>query len=337
MGVENKFARFMRNTGPARFLLPLGIVLIIVGIVITFIGSSTKDYIETKATVTNSYETPGSDMTSYTIDFTYEVDGNIQNGSITDTSARTGEFTIYYNPLDPAEYVESRINGLVGIVIIVVGVGTLGLAIYITVKKFKKSKAIDNIKLDDATIEAYKNRELLETEVEYYSLLDGHTLKPGYIIENKNRSPVYEAINTKNIPALPREFEFVNHHTNKTTVHKVTRPFDSTVNDEVFSVSSSFKFDGQNIWDLLHSKGIKIETDLTSIFPKIRYNIFLAGEKIARVETSSKYVHEEDEEDKKIKIPVGRYFYRIWTREADLELLFLTIFAISETNQTVVE
>ena len=27
--MENKFARFMRNTGPARFLIPAGIILII--------------------------------------------------------------------------------------------------------------------------------------------------------------------------------------------------------------------------------------------------------------------------------------------------------------------
>jgi hypothetical protein len=34
---------------------------------------------------------------------------------------------------------------------------------------------------------------------------------------------------------------------------------------------------------------------------------------------------------------VGRYYYRIWTDTDDLETLFLTVFAISETEQAVVE
>lgn len=32
MVTENKFARIMRNTGPARFFVPMGIILIVVGI-----------------------------------------------------------------------------------------------------------------------------------------------------------------------------------------------------------------------------------------------------------------------------------------------------------------
>ena len=32
MGFENRIARIMRNTGPARFFVPLGIILIVFGI-----------------------------------------------------------------------------------------------------------------------------------------------------------------------------------------------------------------------------------------------------------------------------------------------------------------
>ena len=38
-----------------------------------------------------------------------------------------------------------------------------------------------------------------------------------------------------------------------------------------------------------------------------------------------------------MNIPVGRYYYRVWTNSNDFETLFLTIFAISETEQAVVE
>ena len=35
MKIENKFARLMRNTGPARFLVPLGIILIVFGVIMS--------------------------------------------------------------------------------------------------------------------------------------------------------------------------------------------------------------------------------------------------------------------------------------------------------------
>ena len=98
-----------------------------------------------------------------------------------------------------------------------------------------------------------------------------------------------------------------------------------------------YKFDGKNIWDILHDRGIRIDTDLHSIFPRVRYTLSLSGSFLATVETASKYVHEEDEAEHKVNIPVGRYFYRIWTDATDLDLILLTVFAISETEQAVVE
>ena len=44
----------MRNTGPARFLIPLGIVLIIFGIILP--GMKTDNYVETVGKVTNVEE-----------------------------------------------------------------------------------------------------------------------------------------------------------------------------------------------------------------------------------------------------------------------------------------
>ena len=57
----------------------------------------------------------------------------------------------------------------------------------------------------------------------------------------------------------------------------------------------------------------------------------------ARIETSGKYVHEDEAAQHKVNVPVGKFYYRVWTNSDDMETLFLTIFAISETEQTVVE
>jgi hypothetical protein len=115
--------------------------------------------------------------------------------------------------------------------------------------------------------------------------------------------------------------------------HTVTQ----TYNNEFFSMSSWFKFDGKNIWDLLHEKGIRIDTDLHNEFPKARYIVSLNGGFFATIETSGKFVHEEDAEQHKMNLPVGRYYYRCWTQSDDIELLFLVVFAISETEQVIVE
>ena len=55
------------------------------------------------------------------------------------------------------------------------------------------------------------------------------------------------------------------------------------------------------------------------------------------MERLSVYVHEDDEAQHKLKVPAGNMYYRFWTASDDLESLFLTIFAISECEQTVVE
>ena len=78
-------------------------------------------------------------------------------------------------------------------------------------------------------------------------------------------------------------------------------------------------------------------TNLVSKFPNLIYEVSKNSEPYARIETSGQYVHEDEAAEHAINIPVGRYYYRIWTATEDLETLFLTVFAISETEQTMVD
>ena len=343
MSFENKFARFMRNTGPGRFLIPVGIILIIVGILLFAFGGKAKDYVETTGKVINVVENEPIDTESnYTYDvyFKYEVETVEYENYFSNlgTKYNVGDtIKLYYLASDPSKVSNTKGTFLFGLIALGLGVAALVGGIVITILKFKKSKELDNMTLSDELKEKYANRPLSSEEQEYYSLYDKHVLKPGYIVEDKDRNVVYEARNTKNIPALTREFEFVNHYNNTTVKHKVGRPFDQSFNDEAFSMTSSFKFDGVNIWDYIHKQGVRIETDLTSSFPYFKYHILLDGEKIATIQVAGKNVHEEDAEDKKINIPIGQFYYRIWTKELDLDLVFLALFAISEANQSVVE
>ena len=59
MGIENKSARFLRNTGPARFFVPLGVILIIAGIIL--LGFKTDNYVESTGTIAEVTECPRSE------------------------------------------------------------------------------------------------------------------------------------------------------------------------------------------------------------------------------------------------------------------------------------
>ena len=76
MNIENKFARFMRNSGPARFFVPAGIILIVFGILT--LGFNTDNFEKTVGTITSVTEVPRTDTdeaTQYDVGFRYTVDG----------------------------------------------------------------------------------------------------------------------------------------------------------------------------------------------------------------------------------------------------------------------
>ena len=341
MNTENKFARFMRNTGPARFLIPVGIILIIFGIIL--LGFKTDKYAETVGKVTNVeqyLDNSGEEtQTQYNVSFDYTVDGVKYSDRFNGLSKayKVGDdIKVFYDPENPQKTTNSKGARTFGLVAIGVGaVATVG-GVLTAVKAFKKSKELDEqIKAAGGSlnIEPLPKSQLTE----YYVSYDGQMLRPGYIVEDGARNVVYEAKMEKNALVGARQFTFTDVRTGRSVDHEVGHTLTQSFNDELFSAKSTFKFDGEKIWDVLHSRGIRIQTNLTSKFPNMVYTIGRNGQFMATVETSGKYVHEEDAAEHTLNIPVGRYYYRVWTNETDLEDLFLTVFAISETEQTVVE
>ena len=340
MNTENKFARFMRNTGPARFLIPAGLILIIFGIIL--LGFKTGNYAETIGKVTKveqRLDHTGEDtQTVYDVDFDYTVDGTAYSSSFTGLGKayKVGDdIKVFYDPEAPQKTTNAK-SDLFGP--IAIGLGALALVggVLSAVKAFKKSKELDEqIKAagGSLTIEPLPKSELTE----YYVSYDGQMLKPGYIVEDAARNVVYEAKMEKNALVGARQFTFTDNRTGKTTDHEVGHTVTQSFNDELFSAKSSFKFDGEKIWDVLHGRGIRIQTNLVSKFPNMVYTVGKNGKFMATVETCGKYVHEEDAAEHTLNIPIGKYYYRVWTNETDLEDLFLAVFAISETEQTVVE
>lgn len=342
MNPENKFARILRNSGPARFFVPAGLLIIIVGIIL--LCMRTDNYIATTGRITSVTEGVYDDesgSTQYDVGFTYTVDGKEYTGEFYNMGgsfAVGDEIKVCYDPEDPTKTSASTVSGIVPPIVIAVGaVAALG-GILATVKAFKKSRELDEaLPGGRFPTELFDGVKTAPGVREIYVRYDGNTFKPGYIVEDADRKPLFEGKMTKNAMIGARTFEFVDHATGAVSEHEVGHTVTQGMTDEFFSAKSWFKFDGENVWDVLHSRGVRIATDMRSKFPYLVYNVIRDGAAFARIESSSMYVHEEDEAEHKFVVPTGRMFYRVWTAASDMETLFLTVFAISESEQTSVE
>lgn len=335
--MENKIARFMRNTGAIRFFLPLGIILVVLG---AFMVKTTPDqYAETLGRVTGVEQYREDDKDVCDIEFEYAVEGKKYTGvfyGLEDIMEAGDEVTVYYDPDEPGNISNSKHTGVIGIAMIAVGALAAVFGTLSSLKKIKKSRELDA----RAEAEGYPEearpvpKDML---TEYYVMFDGNSLKPGYIVEDDHRNVVYEAPMTKNSLVSKRIFAFSDLRRGITTEHEVGHTMTTSYSNEFFSENSWFSFDGKNIWDVLHDCGIRISTDIHSQFPKAIYTVSLNGRFFATIETSGRAVHEEDAAEQKLNVPFGKYYYRCWTIEDDMDLLFLTVFALSESEQAVVE
>ena len=87
------------------------------------------------------------------------------------------------------------------------------------------------------------------------------------------------------------------------------------------------------MWKHLKESGVSVESSYTageSTAIGQKYRILRDGAEIAVAETTSQYPHEEDAAQHKVAgaIPI-QGFYRVWTREQNLDLLFMTLVAFA--------
>ncbi len=172
-------------------------------------------------------------------------------------------------------------------------------------------------------------------ERELYFLSDLGTVKIGHQLEDASRNVLYEAVVTKFSPIAAIEMDFIDHMNNKTTQHKVGHEVEVDYGSILIDNKSTIKMDGEDIWKHLKKNGVTIDSSFTK--GKILTPTFKAyrnGEEIAVLQATSKFVHEEDEEAAgKVgsAIPV-RGFFRIFTREKNLDLVFMIAVAFARTD-----
>ena len=309
----------------------VGVLAIAIGIYLVFFHS--KGFIETEATIV-SIETIESDVDGeeeeHIVIVRYEVDGTAYEEELDDYSPTYHEgktVKVYYDPKNPSTIHGG--NGL-GIYFLIIGVLMLGGAIYLYLKERKGLQE---------QIEKYGETTYLPSvkgeERELYFLTDLGTPKYGHRIEDADGKVLYEAKMTKFTLGSPYGFDFIDHVNGETKPHLVGHEEAAENNTWLIDNHYTFSFDGEDVWKHLKRHGIRVLTRFEEGKPLwIHYTVYRDEEIIAEAESSSRHVHEKDEESagKLASMIPARGFFRIYTAEENLDLLFLTMMAFARTQ-----
>lgn len=151
--MDNKWFRIIRETNLARFLIPLGILLIVFGIIIYGFADRTANYKKIEAVVSKAElceeEYTDSDgevhKATYTVYVTYTVDGKEYKDrelGVFEDYVVGDKVTVAYNPDDHSEVVQPT-GKIIPIIMVVAGVGALvgaGVSIANVINKEKRLK-----------------------------------------------------------------------------------------------------------------------------------------------------------------------------------------------------
>lgn len=267
----------------------------------------------------------------YIVKAKYTVDGKEYTATLNsyDPAYKVGgDVAIKYDPNNP----EKMTSGFgIGIAVMIIGAALLAVVIFLTIKKKVSVK-----KLKETNGELTYAPSVKGEERELYFLTDVGTIKGGHHLEDKNRRVLYEAKMTKFSPLSAFAFDFIDHENNKTTKHLVGHTEEMDWNSILIDNNYTFTIDGQDVWKHLRAVGVTIDSrfgQAQGVMPS--YTIRKDDEELAYAENTSQYAHEEDAEEHKVasKLPV-QGFYRVHTREKNLDLLFMVLVAIARSGAT---
>ena len=148
----NKIVTIIRESRTARFLIPVGIILVIFGIFFLIASNQNKDFIKTESTVTKvemeeDASADGNDSKSdatYKVSVKYTVEGKEFETELGGVSKyKEGDkMTIYYNPADPSQITQTK-SVIIPVIMIVAGIAAFAGGILSgvnAVKRYRKMK-----------------------------------------------------------------------------------------------------------------------------------------------------------------------------------------------------
>lgn len=315
----------------------LSIVAIGLGIWFAFFHS--RGFIKTTATIVDvELEDFGGadDGPSYSAIVEYSVDGVTYREKLDSRSSsyKVGKnVTVLYDPNDPSVVHSS---GTIGIYFIVVGVLILTVLLVSAIREKAAQKELKELK--ESRGETIYEPSGGGEERKLYFLTDLGTAKYGHRIEDEAKHVLYEAKMTKFTAVTPYGFDFIDHEHGRVSPHLIGHEESSEWDTPLFDNHYTFTYDGEDVWNHLKRNGIHVESSLNG--PRngsvvgTNYRIYRDGQEIAYVESSGKNVHEEDAVQQGVfeKLLPMRGFYRIQTRETNLELLFVVLLAFARSG-----
>ena len=316
------------------FAAVLASICLIAGIYLSFFHS--KGFVKTDAVIISLDETESDDDgdTMYLPTVEYTVDGKTYTGvlDVASGSYKIGNtIKVQYDPADPS-VVHSA--GWFSIYLLGVSAAVLGLIIISSINEKRSQKQINEQQRQSGWTGYQPSVQGEEREL--YFLTDLGTPKYGHRIEDKNRAIRYEAKMTKFSLSSPYMFDFIDHEHGTVTPHLVGHEEESQWNTLLIDNHYTFELDGTDIWTHLRDNGIRVKSSYTGgDGPLIgsEYHIYRDDREIAYVRSTSQYPHEEDEAEHKVAAAIpARGFYRIWTREENLDLLFMTLLAFARSG-----
>ena len=149
----NKLFTFFRESQVARFLIPLGLILTIFGIVVFSINMKNQNYVKTESTISKvelveeeHIDANGDTVqATYKVSVKYSVDGKDYEEELGELSGKYKEgekMTIYYDPKNPSEITQTT-SLVLPIVMIVGGIAAFASGIVSganAIKRHKKMK-----------------------------------------------------------------------------------------------------------------------------------------------------------------------------------------------------
>ena len=310
----------------------LAVIALAAGIYLTFFRS--QGFVKTTGTIVSLREDSSDDSTVYFPTVEYTVDGKTYTGEL-DTgsgSYQVGQtISVLYDPNDPGVI---HGGGGTGVYFMVAGAVILAFVVFTSVKEKHSQEQAAQLR-EQSGQKGYLPSAQGE-ERELYFLTDLGTLKAGHHLEDASRRVLYEAKMTKLTAASAYSFDFIDHEHGTTTPHLVGHSEESQWDTFLIDNHYTFELDGVDVWKHLKQNGVSVDTSFGGGSGKLlglNARILRDGVEIARAESTSQYPHEEDAEQHKVAaaIPV-QGFYRVWTREQNFDLLFVTLLAFARSG-----
>ena len=312
----------------------LAAVALVAGVYTTFFKS--RGFVKTTATIIEIERNYGSgdETDTFTPTVEYIVDGKTYTGKLDQSSGsyRVGKtIPVLYDPNDP-----NVVHGGdgIGVYFIVVGAVILAVVIFSAVKEKQDRERAKELR--ESRGQTGYAPSVRGGERELYFLTDLGTPKYGHRIEDGSRRVLYEAKMTKFNLASAHEFDFIDHEHGTTTPHLVGHEEESQWDSFLIDNHYTFELDGVDVWKHLKESGVSVDTSFAAGQATVigkQYRILRDGAEIARAEQTSQYPHEEDAEQHKVASAIpAQGFFRLWTREQNLDLVFMTLVAFARSG-----